>query len=92
VPHLPPGLLPDSQRALRHLEHILGLPPGTGLGGALGGHGLGGLGGLNGLGGAPGAQQGPGIGKQGGSPAPSHDALPGATQNLLDYLLGDGGV
>jgi ABC-type transporter Mla subunit MlaD len=92
VPHLPPGLLPDSQRALRHLEHILGLPPGTDLGGALGGQGLGGLGGLNGLGGALGGQPKSGSGKQGGSSAPSQDALPGATQNLLDYLLGDGGV
>jgi ABC-type transporter Mla subunit MlaD len=86
---LPPGLLPNSQRALRHLEHILGLPPGTGLGGALGGHGLGGLGGSTGLGGILGGQ--PKAGKGRGASAPSPSGLNGATQNLLDYLLGDGG-
>ena len=65
----------------------------TNLGGALGGHGgIGGLVGPNGLGGALGGQQKSGPGKQGGSSAPSTSGLPGATQNLLDYLLGDGGV
>ncbi len=87
---LPPGLLPNTQRALRRLEHILGLPPGTGLGGALGGGGLGGLGGPNGLGGVLGGQ--PKARKGGGPAAPSPQGLQGATQNLLDYLLGDGGV
>ncbi len=84
---LPPGLLPNTQRALRRLEHILGLPPGAGLGGALGG---GALGGPNGLGGVLGGQ--PKARKGSGPAAPSPQGLQGATQNLLDYLLGDGGV
>jgi phospholipid/cholesterol/gamma-HCH transport system substrate-binding protein len=85
VPNLPPGVLPQSQDALHHLEHILGLPPGSlgNAGGAAGGgssngNAGGSAGGLGGIPGGGGASQ---------PPAPSSGAA-GATQNLLDYLLG----
>jgi phospholipid/cholesterol/gamma-HCH transport system substrate-binding protein len=77
VPNLPPGVLPHDQMGLHNLEQILGLQQRTGSGGAGGGspNAGAGLGGV--LGG--GASQ---------PPAPGSGAA-GATQNLLDYLLGD---
>jgi ABC-type transporter Mla subunit MlaD len=93
VPGLPPGLLPHDQDALHRLEHILGLPSGSGgLGGALGGgHGVKGLGGV--LGGSAVGGQGKGKVKPGAVAAARAQARAGAgaTQNLLDFLLGDGG-
>jgi phospholipid/cholesterol/gamma-HCH transport system substrate-binding protein len=89
VPNLPPGVLPQGQNALHRLEQILGLPAGSGLG-SVGGNGgaLGGSGGVLG-GGALGGQ--PKAGKRAGSPAgASPQAAAVATQNLLDFLLGNG--
>ena len=78
VPNLPPGVLPQGQDTLHHLQHILGLP-GGGAGNPGGGAGQstppsGGLGGA--LGGASGGGGSPGAGAT------------NAAQNLLDYLLG----
>lgn len=98
VPGLPPGLLPENQDALHRLEHILGLPSGSGLGGALGGgHGVKGLGGVLGGSGVAGQGKSKGKGKAGKAARAVRAqaqarAGAGATQNLLDFLLGDGGV
>jgi ABC-type transporter Mla subunit MlaD len=92
VPNLPPGVLPHSQDALHRLEQILGLPQGGGLGGALGHGGVGGtgVGGDKGLGGVLGGQPKSGHKHGGGSAGATDPGAAGATQNLLDYLLGNG--
>jgi ABC-type transporter Mla subunit MlaD len=80
IPNLPPGVLPQGEGALHHLEQILGLPPGS-LEGAAGGASNGAPNAGGGLGGVLGGGNPP-------TPPPSSGAA-GATQNLLDYLLGD---
>jgi virulence factor Mce-like protein len=78
VPNLPPGVLSHGQDALGNLEHILGLQP-------AGGRGNAGVGSSNDSSGSLSGGQG---GATPQAPAPVSGAA-GATQNLLDYLLGD---
>jgi phospholipid/cholesterol/gamma-HCH transport system substrate-binding protein len=92
VPGLPPGVAPQGQDALHRLEQILGLPQGGGLGNALGHGGVGGTGvggANNGLGGVLGGQPKSGNKHRRSSGAASQGTA-GATQSLLNYLLGNG--
>src|SRR4051794_3559515 len=92
VPGLPPGVAPQGQDALHRLEQILGLPPGGGLGNALGHGGVGGTGvggDNNGLGGVLGGQP-KSSRKHRQAAGTSAQGAAGATQNLLNYLLGNG--
>jgi phospholipid/cholesterol/gamma-HCH transport system substrate-binding protein len=77
VPNLPPGVVPHGGNALQNLDHVLGLAHGGG-------------GGANGSAGGPGGGAGGVVGGTSGSPpaAPGGSGTAGATQSILDYLLG----